>query len=136
MYNFYIIQSRVHYRRTGASLVAHGEESACRCRRCRFDPLVENISWRRKWQNTSVFFFFFFTPVFLPGKSHGQRSLDGYSPCVLAKLLQSCPTPWKSMDRGLPDSSVHGILLVRILEWVAMPSSRGSSQPRDRTYIS
>ena len=82
------------------------------------------------------FFLFFFTPVFLPGKSHGQRSLDGYSPCVLAKLLQSCPTPWKSMDRGLPDSSVHGILLVRILEWVAMPSSRGSSQPRDRTYIS
>ena len=103
-----------------------GEESY-RCRRCGFDPLVENISWRRKWQNT---------PVFVPGKSHGQRSLEGYSPCTLAKLLHSCPTPWKSMDRGLLDSSVHGILLVRILEWVAMPSSRGSSQPRDWTYIS
>ena len=35
-----------------------------------------------------------------------------------------------------PGSSVHGILQARILEWVAMPSSRGSSQPRDRTQIS
>ena len=34
---------------------------------------------------------------------------------------------------SLPDSSVHEILQARVLEWVAMPSSRGSSQPRDRT---
>ena len=37
------------------------------------------------------------------------------------------------MDCSLPGSSVHGILQARLLEWVAMPSSRGSSQPRDRT---
>ena len=37
---------------------------------------------------------------------------------------------------ALPGSSVHRILQVRILEWVAMPSSRGSSQPRDQTHIS
>ena len=37
---------------------------------------------------------------------------------------------------GLSGSSVHGILQARILEWVAMPSSKGSSQPRDRTCIS
>ena len=36
------------------------------------------------------------------------------------------------MDCSLPGSSVHGILQARILEWVAMPSSRGSSQPRDQ----
>ena len=36
-----------------------------------FDPWVEKIPWRRKWQPT---------PVFLPGESHGQRSLAGYSP--------------------------------------------------------
>ena len=42
-----------------------------KCRRCRFDPWVGKISWKRKWQPTSVFF---------PGKSHGQRSLAGYSP--------------------------------------------------------
>ena len=40
------------------------------------------------------------------------------------------------MDCGPPGSSVHGILPARILEWVAMPSSRGSSQPRDPTRIS
>ena len=37
---------------------------------------------------------------------------------------------------GLPGSSVHGILQTRILEWVAMPSSRGSSQPRNWTQVS
>jgi len=40
------------------------------------------------------------------------------------------------MDCSPPDSSVYGILQARILEWVAMPSSRGSSQSRDRTSIS
>ena len=40
------------------------------------------------------------------------------------------------MDRSLPGSSVHGILQVRILEWVALPSSRGSSRPRDWICIS
>ena len=49
------------------------KESARQCRRCRklgFDPLVRKIPWRRKWQST---------PVFLSGKSHGQRSLAGHS---------------------------------------------------------
>ena len=48
-----------------------GKASACqrrRYKRYKFDPWVGKISWRRKWQ---------FTPVFLPGKSHGQRSLRG-----------------------------------------------------------
>ena len=56
--------------------------------------------------------------------------------CVCAKLLQSCPTLCDPMDCSLPGSSVHGILQARILEWVAMPSSRASSRPRDRTHIS
>ena len=50
------------------------KESACQCRsrrRLGFDPWVGEIPWRRKWQPT---------PVFLPGKSHGQRSLVGYNP--------------------------------------------------------
>ena len=46
---------------------------------------------------------------------------------VLAKSLQSCLTLCDSMDCSLPGSSVHGILQARILEWVAMPSSRESS---------
>ena len=49
------------------------------------------------------------------------------SPCVYSQSLQSCPTLCDPMDCGPPGSSVHGILQVRILEWVAMPSSRGSS---------
>ena len=40
------------------------------------------------------------------------------------------------MDCSLPGSSVHGILQARILEWVAIPFSRGSSQPRDQTQVS
>ena len=40
------------------------------------------------------------------------------------------------MDYSLPDSSVHGILQARILEWVAISFSRGSPQPRDQTCIS
>ena len=49
-------------------------EPACQCRRhkrCGFNPSVGKIPWGRKWQATLVF---------LPGKSHGQRSLVGYSP--------------------------------------------------------
>ena len=51
-----------------------GKESACQCRahkRRWFNPWVRKIPWSMKWQST---------PVFLPGKFHGQRSLAGYSP--------------------------------------------------------
>ena len=53
---------------------ASGKEPACQCRRpkrCRFDPWVGKIPWRRAWQPT---------PVFLPGESHGQRSLVADGP--------------------------------------------------------
>ena len=55
---------------------------------------------------------------------------------LCAKLLQLCPTLCDSVDCIPPGSSVHGILQARILEWVAMPSSRGFSWPRDQTCIS
>ena len=48
---------------------------------------------------------------------------------ILAKSLQSCPTLCDPMDYSLPGSSVHGILQARILEWVAMSSSRGLPDP-------
>ena len=51
-------------------------------------------------------------------------------------VTQSCPTLWDPMDCSPPGSSVHRILQARILEWVAMPSSRGPSQPRDPTLVS
>ena len=50
-----------------------------------------------------------------------------------ALVTQSCPTLCDPMDCSPPGPSFHGILQDRILEWVAMPFSRGSSQPRDWT---
>ena len=52
------------------------------------------------------------------------------------RLLQSCPTLCDPMDCSPPGSSVHEILQARILEWVAMPSSTGSSWPKDWTHVS
>ena len=52
------------------------------------------------------------------------------------KVLQSCQTLCNPIDCSPPGSSVHGILQARILEWVTMPSSRGSSLPRDQTHVS
>ena len=51
-------------------------------------------------------------------------------------VAQSRPTLCGPMDSSPPGSSVHGILQARILEWVAIPFSRGSSQPRDQTQVS
>ena len=55
---------------------------------------------------------------------------------VDTKLLQSRPTLCDPMDCSPSGSSVHGILQSRIQEWVAMPSSRDSSQLRAQTFIS
>ena len=55
---------------------------------------------------------------------------------VHSKLLQSCLTLCDPMDCSLPGSSVHGIVQARILEWVAISSSRESSQPMNQTHTS
>ena len=68
-----------------------------------------------------------------------------FDSCVYGKLLQSCLTLRDPVDCSLPGFSVHGILQarilheilqVRILAWVAVSSSRRSSQPRDQTLVS
>ena len=51
-------------------------------------------------------------------------------------IIKLCPTLCDSMDCSPPGSSVNGILQARILEWVAISFSRGSSQPRNRTWVS
>ena len=53
-----------------------------------------------------------------------------------AESLQLCPTLCNPVDCSLPGFPVHGILQARVLEWVAMPFSRGSFWPRDQTHIS
>ena len=69
------------------------------------------------------------------GESGHLRSPDPLPPS-LSVCAQSCPTLCDSMDCSAPGSSVHGILQARTPEWVAMPSSRGSSWPRDWTCVS
>ena len=58
------------------------------------------------------------------------KSLSG-----LCAQSVTCVTLWDPRDCRLPVSSVHSILQERILEWVAMPSSRGSSRHRDQTHV-
>ena len=52
------------------------------------------------------------------------------------EVAQLCPTLWNPIDCSLPGSSVHGIFQATVLEWVAISISRGSSQPRDRIWVS
>ena len=79
---------KIHWRRVrlptpvllGFPCGSSGKESTCQCRRLRrhgFDSWVWKIPWRKKWQPT---------PIFLPGKSHGWRSLVGYSPWCCKEL--------------------------------------------------
>ena len=73
---------------------ASSKEPACQCKRCRrrrFDPWVGKIPWRRAWQPP---------PVLLPGESHGQRSLAGYSPWG-PKELDLTEVTWHTQHRHL-----------------------------------
>ena len=56
--------------------------------------------------------------------------------CVVLLADQLCLTLCDQTDCSLPGSSVHGILRTRTLEWVAIPFSKGSSQPRDQIWVS
>ena len=76
-----------------------GKESACRCRRlkrCGFNPWVGTIPQRRKRQPT---------PVFLPGRFHGQRSPAGYSPCG---RKESDPTEHPCLQQSKPQKEEQG----------------------------
>ena len=68
-----VAQSRTRLKRLGSSSTQCEELPwwFLQCRRLAFNPRVNKIPWRRQWQHT---------PVLLPGKSHGRRSLVGYSP--------------------------------------------------------
>ena len=65
--------------------------------------------------------------------NHSQILHEAFYDCFIpqVKVAQSCPTHCDTMDY-----TVHGILQARILEWVTIPVSRGSSQPRNRTRVS
>ena len=67
-----------------------GKESSCNVGDPRFEPWIRNIPWRRKWQPTLVF---------LPRKSHGQRSLVGYSLCVHKRVGHSWVIKQQSLHK-------------------------------------
>ena len=82
-----------------------GKDPTCqfrRCKRCRFDPWVRKIPWRRKWLPT---------PVFLPGKSHWQRSLMGCSPWDHKELGTN---EWLTLSLG---TLVHHLLSMKTF-WI------------------
>ena len=74
------------------------------------------------------------TPCSTHLQDYGTEASFGWLVCVL--VAQPCPTLWDPTNCSPWGFSVHGILQARILEWIAIPFSRGSSWPRDRTWVS
>ena len=81
------------------------------------------------------FVYWLFYLVSVPRNAGNYFDTHLYIRKVKVLVTQSCPTLCDPMDCSLPGSSVHGFLQARILEWVAIPFSRGSSQPRDETWV-
>ena len=143
LWKYFEPYANLKYSFPNGSVVKNLPEMQETCRRCGFDPWVRKILCRKKWQPA---------PVLLPGKSNGQRSLADDSPWdhkesdtterlnnKFAKLLFSRSSHVRlscdPVDCSRPGSSVHWISQARILEWVAISSSRGFSWPRDRTHV-
>ena len=80
-----------------------GKEPTCQCRRCGFDPWIGKVPWKRKLQPT---------PVFLPGKSHGQRGLVGYSPWGHKKIWHDWVTKQHGHSLGLALTKFHVTVLL------------------------
>ena len=99
-----------------------------------------------KWVKDNMCLCFFFLICYFSIKkcclkqilcSYNCRKGRVQVPCELCVwVAQSCPTLCNPMECNLPDSSVYAILQARILEWVAIPFSMGSSWPRDWTWVS
>ena len=86
----------------------------------------------------SVGFFFFFLKIQTRKFLFTVQWLSYLSGLFLSEVLvaKSCPSLWDPMDCSPPGSSVCGILQAKILDWLAIPFSRRSSQPRDQTWVS
>ena len=90
-----------------------GKESACQCKRHGFSPWVWTISWNKKWQPTLVF---------LPGKSHGQRSLVGYSPWGRKRVRHGLATKQQSLV-----SILKFLFLYFLIYWTCGPWSEANA---------
>ena len=98
---------------------------ACKMKRCGDKLFAKTRSFTSRWwwirKGNPIW------SAFSLGKGRGPWK---------AKVAQLCPTLCDPMHFSPPGSSVHAILQARILEWVAVPFSRGSSQSRDQTQVS
>ena len=106
-------------------------------------PATDGLERNSGWVTTEFTFFLFIVQCKCPflfhtrpwnpsELSHGLYSLE----VKWSEVAQLCLTLCNPVDCGLPGSSIHGILHAGILEWIAISFSRGSSQPRDRTWVS
>ena len=90
-------------------------------------PQSSTLAWKIPWTEE-------------PGRLQSMRSQrighDWATELNWSEVAQPCPTLCNPMDCSLPGSSIHGIFQARVLEWVAISCSRGSSWPRDRTQVS
>ena len=106
------------YKTKGLSQWLSGKESACQCRRHKFDPWVRKIPWRRKWQPT---------PVFLPGKSHRQRSLAGYTVHGVTRFRHNLVTEQLHKTKIFNASKIVYYLYMLVIvycSWVILNSRR------------
>ena len=94
--------------------------------------VVSNSLWPHGLQPTKLL-----RPWDFPGKSMEWVAIAfSIHISIVSSVPQLCPTLCNPMDCILPSSSVHGIFQARVLEWIAISFSRGSSQPRDQTLVS
>ena len=91
------------------------------------------ITLRRRELKSTVPFLLRSTQLYT---RHSQVERSGMNLKLKLMMLMSVCSHSQIMGCSPAGSSVHGILQARLLEWVTMPSSRGSSQPRDRTQVS
>ena len=109
--------------RVGLLWWLNGKESACQYKRYRFDPWVGKILWRRKQQPP---------PIFLPEKSHGQRSLVGYSPWG---NKESDTTNWLNNSKGNKDG--EGVVIhISLKSFLCLLNWGSHELPRPVMYLS
>ena len=96
--------------------------------------LASYLMFTKMWQGLSITY----GHQFLPHLPFFQGAVCFKRNCEKVKVLfpQLCPTLWNPKDYNPPGFSVHGISQARRLEWVAIPFSRGFSQPKDQTWVS
>jgi len=98
-----------------------------------FFHFVSPIPIKVASRNRTLMSIFFWIPYSVAQNSTLKTPTVNMHVC---QVTWSCPTLWDPVDSNPSRSSVHGILQARILEWVALPSSRASSWPRDQIHVS